>query len=578
MQGPRVTATHRFGYAAWMRVIARTLAALSLVTALCATAGAQTPVAFVDVTADAGLAFRHNNGAFGEKYLPETFGSGVLWLDVDDDGWPDLLFVNSTAWPGRAEPPTSPALYRNDGDGTFSDITSGSGLDVPLYGIGGAAADYDNDGHIDIYLTVLGPNRLLRGRGDGLFDDVTQHAGVGDPAFSTSALWFDYDKDGHLDLFVANYVKWSRETDLFCSLAGDTKSYCTPESYQGESPTLYRNRGDGTFENVTEAAGVRVPSSKGLGVAMLDADADGWVDVFVANDTQPNQLFRNRGNGTFEDIGVIAGVAFSDRGVARAGMGVDAADYDGSGRPSLVVGNFTAEMMALYHNEGNTLFIDDGARSGLGQATLSTLTFGCFFFDADLDGWLDIFAANGHVADDVERIRAGVTYAQRPQFFRNLGGGRFEEQRDGLRALEVPVVGRGAAFADADRDGDLDVVVTANGGSARLLRNDGERQHHLVRVRTVGVVSNRDGIGAVVAVAAGGRTRVQMVKTGSSFASQSERVLTFGLADATSVSTLTVTWPSGLVESLQDVGADQIITVEEGRGITSTTSISGPPR
>ena len=280
---------------------------------------AATPVVFTDATDKAGIQFEHTNGAFGAKYLPETFGSGALWLDVDSDGWQDLLLVNSTPWPERDAPGTHAALYRNDGDGTFTDITHGSGLDVPLYGIGGASADFDNDGHADVYLTTLGANRLFKGRGDGTFADVTEQAGVGDPGFSTSALWFDYDRDGHLDLFVANYVEWTVETDLFCSLVGDTKSYCTPESYQGQSPTLYRNRGDQTFEDVTTAAGLRAPSSKGLGVAMLDVNDDGWPDLFVANDTQPNQLYLNRGDGTFEDIGVIAGVAFSEAGVARAG-------------------------------------------------------------------------------------------------------------------------------------------------------------------------------------------------------------------------------------------------------------------
>ena len=378
---------------------------LPLATACSAfiTLSAATSVVFTDITDVAGIRFTHNNGAFGEKYLPETFGSGILWLDVNADGWQDCLLLNGTNWPERDGPPTHAALYRNEGNGTFTDITAGSGLDIPIYGLGGSAADFDNDGFVDVYLTALGMNRLFKGRGDGTFSDVTETAGVGDSGFSTSALWVDYDKDGHLDLFVGNYVEWSPDTDLFCSLVGDAKSYCTPESYQGQSPTLFRNRGDQTFEDVTTAAGVRSPSSKVLGVAMLDFDDDGWMDLFLANDTQPDQLFRNGADGTFEDIGVLAGVAFSETGVARAGMGVDAADYDRSGRPDLIVGHFSTEMMALFHNEGSGLFIDEGPRSAIGRATLLTLTFGCFFFDFDLDGWQDIFAANGHVADDVER-------------------------------------------------------------------------------------------------------------------------------------------------------------------------------
>ena len=534
-----------------------------------------TPVVFTDVTEQAGIRFTHTTGAFGAKYMPETFGSGVLWLDVDADGWQDILLVNGTAWPERDTATTHAALYRNDGDGTFSDITRGSGLDRSLYGMGGTAADFDNDGHVDAYLTALGPNRLLKGRGDGTFADVTATAGVGDPGFSTSALWFDYDKDGHLDLFVGNYVEWSPDTDLFCSLVGDTKSYCTPESYQGQSSTLYRNRGDQTFEDVTTAAGLRVPSSKALGVAMLDVDGDGWMDLFVTNDTQPDQLFRNRGDGTFEDVGVLAGVAFSESGVARAGMGVDAVDYDRSGRPSLVIGNFSTEMMALYHNEGNGLFIDEAPRSAIGRATRLTLTFGCFFFDFDLDGWPDIFAANGHVADDVERVQSRVTYAQQSQLFRNLGQGRFEEiVAPNGSALQTPMVGRGAAYADADNDGDLDVLVTANGGPARLLRNDGGNTNHALRVRTVGTASNRDGIGARVEVTADGDTRWQTVKTGSSYLSQSELGLTFGLGGATTARTVRVAWPSGQVETIDGVDADQTITIEEGAGLVEAMPIA----
>jgi hypothetical protein len=552
----------------------RLLPILSLACACATVLTAATSVTFTDVTATAGLRFTHNSGAFGAKYLPETFGAGGLWLDVDADGWQDLVLVNGTSWPERDDDATHATLYLNDGDGTFTDITRDSGLDVPLYGLGGAAADFDNDGHVDLYLTALGPNRLFKGAGDGTFVDVTTAAQVGDPGFSTSALWFDYDEDGHLDLFVGNYVEWSPDTDLFCSLVGDTKSYCTPESYQGQSPTLYRNRGDQTFEDVTTAAGLRTPSAKTLGVTMLDFDADGWMDLFVANDTQPDQLHRNKGDGTFEDIGVLAGVAFSDAGVARAGMGVDAIDYDRSGRPDLVIGHFSTEMMALYHNEGNGLFIDEAPRSAIGRATLLSLTFGCFFFDVDLDGWPDIFAANGHVADDVERVQRRVTYAQRPQLFQNLGEGRFDEvvAPDGS-ALATPLVGRGAAYADIDNDGDLDVLLTANGGPARLLRNEGGNANRLLRIKTVGTTSNRDGIGARVEVTASGAMRWQVVKTGSSYLSQSELPLTFGLGSDTAASAVRVIWPSGEVDAIGAVDADQVITITEGAGLSDAAPI-----
>ena len=529
------------------------------------------PITLTDVTAEAGIRFTHNTGAFGEKYLPETLGAGAIWLDANGDGRQDLLLVNSTDWPGRGTG-TPPALYRNDGDWSFTDVTPGSGLEDPIYGIGGAAADYDNDGRVDLYLTALGPNRLYSGSGDGTFTDVTAAAGVGDSGFSTSALWFDYDRDGHLDLFVANYVEWTAETDLFCTLDGETKSYCTPESYTGQSATLYRNRGDGTFEDVTAAAEVVAPSAKALGVVMLDSDADGWMDLFVANDTQPNQLFRNRGDGTFEDIAVTAAVAFSETGVARAGMGADAADYDDSGLPGLVIGNFSNEMLALYHNEGNGLFIDEAPRSPLGRATLLTLTFGCFFFDVDLDGRLDILAANGHVADDVGRVQTRVSHAQRPQLFRNLGGGRFEEVTGAGAGFDAPLVGRGAAYADADGDGDLDLVLTANGGAPRLLRNDTAAGNAL-RVRLVGTAANRDGIGSHVEVTAGGQTRRRRVRTGSSYASQSELPVTFGLGDATRIESVRVIWPGGRVDETGPLEANQRIIIMEGAGIVEASPI-----
>jgi enediyne biosynthesis protein E4 len=521
---------------------------------------------FVDVTGRAGIRFRHESGAFGRKYLPETMGSGVAFADLDGDGKPDLLFVNSKRWPGRPGPRSLPAFYRNDGNGAFTDVTRGSGLDVEMYGLGVAAADFDNDGRTDVYLTGLGGNRLFRNLGGGRFADVTARAGVGGGGFGTSAAFFDYDKDGKLDLFVCNYVDWSIEKDLFCTLDGTHKSYCTPESYKGQTPALYRNRGDGTFEDATAKAGLRDPSSKALGVAVLDYDDDAWPDLFVANDTQPNKLYRNRRDGTFTDVGMTAGVAFSEAGVARAGMGVDAADYDASGRPSIVIGNFSNEMMALYHNEGTGLFIDEAPTTTIGQATLLSLSFSCFFFDYDLDGRPDIFAANGHVADDIQAVQTRVRYAQPPHLFRNLGGKRFEPA-DATAGPDFarPMVARGAAYADYDGDGDLDVAISANNGPARLLRNDGGSRNRYLRVRTVGTVSNRDGIGARVAVTSGGRRQWAMVKTGSSYCSQSELPLTFGLGDAAAPVRVEVRWPSGRVDAV-DARANETVTVREGEG------------
>jgi hypothetical protein len=562
-----------------IRAGAAAAAVAGLVT-LTAAAAPDSGLTFTDITKASGLRFVHNNGAFGKKYLPETMGSGVVFFDADGDGWQDAFLANSMNWPGRPGRASLPALYRNNRDGTFTDITARAGLAVTTYGIGAAAADYDNDGAVDLYLTVLGANRLFRNVGGARFEDVTAKAGVGDPGFSTSAAWFDYDADGKLDLYVANYVQWTAGKDLYCTLDGKVKSYCTPESYAGASGTLYRNRGDGAFEDVTRAAGLFDPASKALGVAMLDYDADGRMDLFVANDTQPNRLYRNKGNGTFVDVAVTAGVAFDEAGVARAGMGVDAADYDGSGRPSLVIGNFSNQMISLYTNEGNGLFIDEAPASTLGRASLLTLTFGCFFMDVDLDGRPDIFAANGHVADDIQRVQRNVTYAQAPQLFRNTGKRKFEDISGKLGAdFRQPIVARGAAYADIDLDGDPDLLLSTNNGPAKLLRNDGGNAGHRLRIRTIGTSSNRDGIGARVSITTpAGHQRWAIVKTGSSYASQSEMPLTFGLGPETGVSAIEVRWPGGRIDRIGRTAADQAITIEEGRGVVKSGRIGSTAR
>jgi enediyne biosynthesis protein E4 len=532
------------------------------------------PIEFTDVTSQAGIRFKHNSGAYGKKYMPETVGSGCAFLDYDNDGWQDILLVNSMNWPDHKGAKSFPALYHNNKNGTFTDVTKEAGLEVEMYGIGCAVADFDNDGNVDIYITCLGANHLFRNLGGGKFADVTAKTGVGDPGFSTSAVWFDYDKDGKLDLFVCNYVEWSIDKDLYCTLDGKNKSYCTPESYRGHSSTLYHNRGDGTFEDVTKKAGLYEPAGKSLGVALIDYDGDGWIDLFVANDTQPNKLYRNNGDGTFTDNATTAGVAFSEAGVARAGMGTDAADYDGSGRASLIVGNFSNEMLGLYHNEGTGLFIDEAPTSTIGKATLLTLTFACFFFDYDLDGLPDIFAADGHVSDDISTVQPKVMYAEPPHLFRNLGKKKFDEVTPRLgKALQQAVVARGAAYGDFDNDGDLDLLITSNNGPARLLRNDGGNQNNLLRIKTVGTTSNRDGIGARIVVKSGNQKLWCMVKTGSSYASQSELPVTFGLGKAEKVTSVEITWPGGRVETVPDVSANQAITIQEGKGIIASQPI-----
>jgi hypothetical protein len=526
---------------------------------------ATAPIQFVDVTKPAGLTFTHYNGAFGKKYLPEALGPGVAFIDYDGDGWQDLFFTNGTDWPGQHRRASTMHLFRNNHNGTFTDVTHAAGLDVGLYAMGVAVADYDNDGYDDLFVTAVGQSRLFR-NDKGVFKDVTKEAGLAGPnEFSTSAAWVDFDRDGNLDLVVGNYVQWTPQTDLFCTLDGTNKSYCTPESYKGASPRLWRNRGNGTFEDVTSKAGLFDPTSKTLGVAVLDVNQDLWPDLLFANDTQPNRLYVNNGKGGFAERGVPSGVAFSEDGVARAGMGVDAADYDRSGYPSILITNFSNQMLALYHNEGNGLFVDEAPRSAVGRASLLTLGFGCFFFDYDLDGWLDIFVANGHLESDIERIQNRIKYAQPPHMFRNEGKGAFVEATQSLgNALRQSRVGRGAAYGDFDNDGDLDIVMTTNGGPAVLLRNDGGSNHGL-RLRLEGTRSNRDGLGAFVRVTAGGETQSQMLHSGSSYLSQSERVLTFGLGSRTQADAIEVRWPSGQVDRMTNVKAGGVITIKETR-------------
>jgi enediyne biosynthesis protein E4 len=535
------------------------------------------PIEFVDVTSQAGIHFKQNTGAFGKKLLPETMGSGVCVIDYDNDGWPDIFFVNSMDWPEHKTTKSYPALYRNNHDGTFTDVTREAGLAVENYGLGCAVGDYDNDGYEDLYLTTVGSNRLYHNLGNGKFADVTAKAGVASPGFSASAVWFDYDNDGKLDLFVTHYIEWSEEKDQYCTLDNKNKTYCTPQTYKGESSHLYHNKGNGVFEDVTKHAGLADPTSKALGVALLDFDNDGWLDLFVSNDTEPNKLYRNNHDGTFTDIAVNAGVAFSDSGRVRAGMGTDVADIDNSGLPSLLIGNFTNESTSLYKSDGTGLFADESMRSGIGQMTVQSLTFGCFFMDYDLDGRLDIFAANGHVSDDIAVVQPTLRYAQPMGAYRNLGSRKFENVSAKLgSAIEKSVVGRGLAYLDFDNDGDLDVVITANNGPARLLRNDNANQNDLLRVKLVGTKSNRDAIGTKVTLTTNtGVNLTRMVKGGSSYLSQSELPLTFGLGKPGSVTSgrLQIVWPSGRKETISDVKPNQFLTIQEGKGITASAPI-----
>jgi hypothetical protein len=523
---------------------------------------------FADVTSQAGIQFHHNSGAFGGKFLPETLGSGCAFLDYDRDGWQDILLIDGADWPRHKKTRSTLRLYHNNGNGTFSDVTARAGLDVELYGMGVAVGDYNNDGFPDILVTCVGQNRLFRNTGKGTFVDVTGTSGLGKhEGFSTSALWFDYDRDGLLDLFVCNYVKWSPEHDVFCSLDGKHKSYCTPEAYRGETCWLFHNRGDGTFEDVTAASGIFDSSSKSLGVALIDDDHDGWPDLLVANDTQPNKLYRNQRNGTFKDVAVDAGLAFSNEGKARAGMGVDVADFENSGASGVGITNFDNEMIGLYR-AGSKGFEDIAGQTGVGLASKNSLGFGCTFLDVNLDGWLDFAVANGHIDETVRNIRGNVGYAQPPQLFLNDGKAGFRDvAADVGGGFDQPKVGRGLAYADFDRDGDLDLLLTTNNGPAYLYRNDQTAGNRSIRFHLIGTKSNRDAIGAVVHVLAGGITQSRVVKDGSSYLSQSELAVTFGLEKRDRVDRVVIDWPSGRNEEFKNLAAGRGYECTEGKGI-----------
>jgi enediyne biosynthesis protein E4 len=525
-----------------------------------------------------GIDFVHVNGARGQKWMPETMGGGVGVLDYDGDGRPDLLFVSGSFWPGdprRASQKSSLFLYRNEGKGPdgmpgFRDVTREAGLQRVFYGMGVAVGDYDNDGRDDLYVTALDGNLLFHNIG-GRFEEVGARAGVRDQGWSTSAAWLDYDGDGLLDLFVCHYVDWSPKGDLFCTLDGTTKSYCTPERYPGVSSRLYRNRGGGGFEDVTKAAGLWNTNQKALGVAPWDYDGDGKVDLFVSNDTAPNNLYRNRGDGTFADTAVEAGVAVDEAGRSRGAMGAAWADTKNGKGSTLAVGNFSNELKSVYWTDKGEVFLDESPRSGVGPASLLQLTFGLFFFDANLDGRQDLFLANGHVEPTVGQVQRNVRYEQPPLLFLNTGDGKFSPGGGG--DLAAPVVGRGAAYVDLDGDGDLDVVLVENGGPARVFVNRTDRPADSVRVRLAGAGrSNRDAIGARVIASTAGKTLSQQVTGGQSYLSAPEKTLTFGLGGAKQIDVLEIRWPDGTVETRREIAGGTRQTVVE------YPPTPGPPR
>ncbi|MDQ2980110.1 MAG: CRTAC1 family protein [Acidobacteriota bacterium] len=534
---------------------------------------------FEDRTDAVGVRFLHVNGARGQKWMPETMGGGVGVLDYDGDGRPDLVFVSGAFWPGdprAGTQKTSLALYRNEGNGPdgaprFRDVTREAGLQKVFYGMGVAVGDYDNDGRDDLYVTALGGNFLFHNLG-GRFEEVASRAGVKDSGWGTSAVWLDSDGDGLLDLFVCRYVDWSPKTDLFCTLDGRTKSYCTPERYPGVSSHLYRNRGNGRFENVTKNAGLWNQNQKALGAAAWDFNGDGKPDLFVANDTSPNNLYRNRGNGTFEDIAVEAGVAVDEAGRSRGAMGVAWGDTRNGKGTTLAVGNFSNELKSLYWTDRGEVFLDESPRSGVGARSLLSLTFGLFFFDADLDGRLDLLLANGHVEPTVQQVQKNVTYRQAPVLFHNSGDNRFAAASAG--DLDAPLVARGAVYADLDGDGDLDVVLVENGGAAHVFWNRLDQPGRSVRIRLVGSgKSNRDAIGARVTAKIGGQSLTQQVRGGESYLSAPEKTLTFGLGPAARIDSLEIRWPDGAAQSLGPIeGGSRLRIAEPSAPVTTPGS------
>jgi hypothetical protein len=541
-------------------------------------------VKFTDITNAAGIRFIHNTGAYGAKLLPETMGAGVAFFDFDNDADADLLFINGTYWPGHipeGKSPTTMALYANDGRGNFSDVTAGSGLDVPLYGMGVAIGDYDNDGHSDVYVTGVRGNHLFHNEGGGKFRDVTGDAGVGGApdGWSSSAAWIDFDRDGRLDLFVCNYVKWSEEIDkeVGYTLVGVGRAYGPPMNFQGAFPRLYHNEGNGRFSDVSSQAGIEiknpatgVPVAKSLGVSPVDIDRDGWIDLVIANDTVQNFVFHNQRDGTFAEIGALSGVAFDSYGNTRGAMGIDSAYYRNDDTLGVAIGNFANEMTALYVAQPQSLsFADEAIAEGIGPTSRLALKFGVSFIDYDLDGWLDLLSTNGHLEEEITKVQSSQRYAQPAHLFWNGWGSARRafvpvgEDKAGPDLFK-PIVGRGSASADIDGDGDLDVVLTQAGGAPLLLRNDQSTGHHWLRLKLSGRKSNRDAIGALVKVWTGKQYAQQRVNPTRSYLSQSELPLVFGLGKNTKVDRIEIQWSDGAQQTIADPKIDGLTEIQQG--------------
>jgi hypothetical protein len=526
------------------------------------------PVALTDVSAQTGIGFVHEDGRSGRKYYIETLGSGAAWFDYNRDGFADIYLVNGSELPGKelAAPPAN-ALYRNNGDGTFTDVTEKAGVGDTHYGFGCAVGDFDNDGWDDLYVTNYGPNNLYRNNGNGTFTDVAVSSGVADARWGAAAAFADFDNDGNLDLYLANYVEFDVETNPPCLKLG-VRLHCSPDAFRGVPGVLYRNRGDGTFEDVTRVAGVYNPDDKGMGVAWCDYDNDGDADLFVANDRVANRFYRNNGDGTFTDLALMSGIAYGEMGNVQSNMAPVFGDVDNDGWFDLVITNFHDEPNNLYHNDGDGFFSDVSYQSRLGGFGLSLLSWGADFGDFDNDGWLDLFVANGHLDDNIADAMPNLTYEQPNELYRNVGGGVFEnvsdDAGDGMRLRRVS---RGVALADMDNDGDLDVLVTNCGQAPNVLRNDTINGNRWLSVETVGRRSNRDGIGARVTVVTSGRKLIREVRSGGNYPCQSDLRLHFGVGFVEVVERVEIRWPSGQTDVYENVETNCIYRAVEGGGM-----------
>ena len=548
----------------------------SLLLALSLTAQQQDPsIRFVNVAAEAKLTFKHENGASPQKYMPETMAGGSIILDYNNDGWPDIFLVNGGSFTDKQKAAGARhRLYRNNKDGTFTDVTAGSGIGVSGFGMGACSADYDNDGWPDLYITSFGGNKLYHNNGNGTFADVTAKAGVGSQLWSASCAFGDIDNDGYVDLFVTDYVDFSVKNNKYCFYSGDTRAYCHPNVYNGLPDILYRNNGDGTFTDVSRQSGIYRTDGKGLGVVFGDYDNDGWPDIFVANDSVPNFLFHNKGKGVFEEVGLLAGVAVGNEGQPLAGMGADMGDIDGDGLLDIFVTNLDRQTHSLYRNLGKGLFANITFESGVAEATLPFVGFGAVFFDYDNDTDLDLAIANGDVIDNIGLFRDSTSYAQRNLLLQNDGTGKFRDVGPASGpgfALKKP--SRSLSAADIDNDGDLDLLIGNVGEAPDLLRNDGGNKNNSILIRTVGSKSNRDGIGARLRLTAGGKVLLREVKAGSSYLSQNDMRVHFGMGNAARAEKLEIRWPSGALDVVQDIETNQILTITEGRGVTSRTPL-----